>query len=814
MFLACSLYFGNIPTLAPNKPLTPELADEVHRSGAVTATFLPPSILDAMSKVPEFLEGLQKMRFAIYSSAPLALPVVEKIKPVTRLVNLYSQSELGMLHWILPDDEDPVHFRVSKLSGIEFQHYEDDLYECVMIRNEPNLKLQGAFLWQPNATEQRTNDLFTRHPDPAKSDYWLYRGRLDDIIVFETGEKANPVNMEELIETHPNVLSAMVIGAGRVQAAVLIEPRGVVLENESQKRSLVDKLWPTIERANEQIPSHGRLVKELVLFTKPNVPILKTPKGTVRRQATYKDYVADFDAAYKAADELLGDDSAPLDLTAPDAVVEEQLRQIILEITKIDAVVNDDDLFSLGMDSLQVLQITRRLRSALRDNFAAVKRVTPSLIYANPSVQQLCSAIMSPSTSKLSRGQTMENLISKLSLNLPRPAQNQLESKTFVLTGTTGGLGSYLLGALMQDPSVKHVYCLNRSTDAGLRQATINRARGLPSTFDAAHVTFLHIDLTKPNLGLAHQDYLQLLRTTTHIIHNAWTVDWKLSLDSFVPQNLNGIKHLIDLTSATTRKAQLHFVSSLGTVINWNAIGSDPVVPEEVINNPEAAEPMGYAESKYVAERVLAAARLGSGIHTSVLRVGQIAGPVQSTQGQWTPHEWMPRLVKSSLHLGLLPKDLGAMSKIDWIPVDILAQVILEVVAAAPSDQDMPVRNIINPAVTTWQDLYPSVQRSFKKAGVEVEAVDLQDWVRALRKSVSTTSSAEDVAKNPGVHLIDFYESLVSVAPAPDFSTQKTQQDSRALRECGPMKPEWMELYMQQWGYLPTVTVNGVNGIK
>lgn len=728
---------------------------------------------------------------------------------------MYSQTEVGLLHLLLPDNDDAEYVRIGPCSGVEFRHYEDDMYEFVVVKDKRWRRAQGAFLWQPNITEYSTHDLFSKHPDPAKSDYWLYRGRLDDVIVFANGEKINPITMESVIETHPRVSSAMVVGAGREQAALLVQPQGEYPSNEEEITAFINTIWPKIEEANKDIPHHGILVRELILLTKPDQPIQKTPKGSIKRQATYKGYAAEFDALYKNADDTTTEDSVAIDLNASDDVLDSQLLDLVIKTTLITPTDENDDFFKAGMDSLQVLQLSRRLRSSLRNDPAAVKRVLPSLVYANSSIAKLRKAIKSSSSSQ-SRSEMIESMLAKHVAQLPSPSLSKHAGRCFIVTGSTGRLGSYLLGSLLVDPTVDHIYCLNRSADAGTRQEKLHESQGLASPANASRVTFLHGDFSKPDLGVGHVVYTQLLRTVTHIVHNAWTVDWKLPLESFSTTNIAGVRHLIELASLSKRNAKLAFVSTIGTVSRWAEIEPTSPVPERIVDDIAAVGVMGYAESKSVAERLLNTARKTLGVQTSIFRPGQIAGAVLSTKGLWNTSEWLPRLIRSSNYLGLVPKDLGNFTRIDWIPVDILANTILELIDAPTLGDDTPVYNLINSTPTTWGELVPIIEDCLAESGTKVKVVEFAEWVQALRKTVASTRTQEDVAKNSAVQLADFFEGLSKTTDSknPKFSTTKTYKGSKSLRECGPFRPEWLRLYMSQWGYVSEVPmIEKVNGI-
>jgi hypothetical protein len=47
----------------------------------------------------------------------------------------------------------------------------------------------------------------------------------------------------------------------------------------------------------------------------------------------------------------------------------------------------------------------------------------------------------------------------------------------------------------------------------------------------------------------------------------------------------------------------------------------------------------------------------------------------------WNKHEWFPSLVLSSLYVGALPDDIGStLGRIDWVLVDLLAGVLVDLV--------------------------------------------------------------------------------------------------------------------------------------
>ena len=87
----------------------------------------------------------------------------------------------------------------------------------------------------------------------------------------------------------------------------------------------------------------------------------------------------------------------------------------------------------------------------------------------------------------------------------------------------------------------------------------------------------------------------------THVVHNAWKVNFNLSLTSFETQ-IAGTRKLIDFSLIAKHLPKLLFTSSVSV-----AHGLDPRlghVPETPLQDASAAIGSGYASSKYVVEQV------------------------------------------------------------------------------------------------------------------------------------------------------------------------------------------------------------------
>ena len=729
----------------------------------------------------------------------------DAINTKTTLINILGTTEFGAFSQREVDQEDWAYIDFSPVAGIQFRHYAGDEYEMVVVRDAHLERYQTCFETFPDLQELSSHDLFSKHP--TKSNHWLYRGRSDDIIGFLNGEKTNPISMEGLISSLPEVKSALVLGQGRFEAALLIEPSKPSHLSVEEKAALIEHIWPTIQRANMECPTFAKISKSHILFTTPEKPMSRASKGTVQRKSTIASYSAEIDALYHDADDMK-DRQIPVEFDITD--LEQSVSRVLRLATGIADIRPEDDFFSRGMDSLQVIQTARLLRLGLEDSGIRSASLAPSTIYTRPTIVKLSAAIaelardsrIAKKTDEKARVMRMAVMTDKCSASLqPEEARNDIRRdipRVIVLTGSTGALGSYLLEAFALCEDITHIYCLNRSAEPKQRQAQMSGSRGLAAQWDTQRVKFLTCDFAKSDLGLGHQQYTNILKDVDLIIHNAWQVDFNISLESYEPMHIQGVRNLIDFSINSHHQAQIFFISSVGTVMNWSAHRKGQV-PEEVFDDFSLPLGMGYTESKFVAERLLAIANTRCNIPVSICRVGQIAGPVLGSKGIWSKQEWFPSLIMSSRHLGIIPDSLGNMEIIDWIPIDIICTIIVELALQPVAQGKSTTRtyHAVNPSVTTWTAILPYVKAAMHP---EPNVVSLATWIKELRASAQSSYTVQGLQTNPALKLIDFYENLLNVDNASaGLETRQSERASPTLRELDPIRGEWVVKWMEQW---------------
>lgn len=816
-----SSIFYNVPAIiGPDKPLSVEHLVGLMRATCPTAGLFPPSVLEDLSHSDEALECLKGLDFVCFGGAPLAPETGDRLRQYTKVISVIGASEIGWIPAFVPEDEnDWSYFEWNPAYGVDMQNTGDGLYEMVIPRLPNGRDFQGIFHTSPDRDVYRTNDLYTRHP--TNPNLWKFYGRQDDVIVLSNGEKFNPITMELIIESHPLVSRALVVGQSRFQAALLIEPTPELPDMDLE--AFIEAIWPTVQAANQTIAAHGRVMKNKIGFASKAKPFKTTPKGTTQRRAVLRDYENEINAIYEAELKNLGNG---LPETVNQGSVAEYARQTVVQVLGISDIPSNQDLYSAGLDSLMTIQCARAFQRDICTRNPDVKHdaITPQTIYANPTVEQLARVLYGilkgETEASVPRAEKIQDFVAKYIADLPAYQNGHPRSRpelpsTIMLTGSTGSLGSYLLYDFLKTPSVSKIYCLNRS-DAEIRQKKSFDEKGLRVDAEewAKKVEFLQASFGEPRFGLKEDKYQYLLHSVDTIVHNAWKVDFNHSVESFEETHIKGVRRFVDFSLKSQYRAHIHFVSSIGTVGAWTS-EMGPLVPELPFEDSSVVLEQGYGESKHIAERICFEASRTSQVPTTIYRVGQIAGPTTSS-GQWNPHEWLPTIVATSKAIGKVPNKLGSM-EVDWVPVvsipsilcsktaertlqDTLSSVMLEIVHSRHIGQDealSAVFHLTNSQKVHWTSLIPAIQEQY-----QVEPVNFETWVAELESIQNPTSA--DVAEKPALKLLGFYRGLADeshAAMSVDLDVQRAKEASATMRSLQPISASLMSNWLQQWRF-------------
>jgi hypothetical protein len=184
----------------------------------------------------------------------------------------------------------------------------------------------------------------------------------------------------------------------------------------------------------------------------------------------------------------------------------------------------------LCMTSLSATFLRNRVIGSLssssdRDIQASASRIDQNVIFSSPSIRRLARSVINAvlqqnGTSTVDAKADIENMIERYSVGLENSVTEANTTLTnggnqsghaVALTGSTGGLGSYLLADLLQREDVSVVYAFNRpSKGASIqqRQEDSFNDRGLDITMlQSAKLVYVETDTSDDSLGLDKEFY-------------------------------------------------------------------------------------------------------------------------------------------------------------------------------------------------------------------------------------------------------------------------------------------------------------------
>ncbi|PVI02245.1 acetyl-CoA synthetase-like protein [Periconia macrospinosa] len=794
-------------------PPTAEGLQEALKQAPSHVVYVPPSIIADLAKNSLILEDCaQQLEFIAYAFGDLPEALGNAVASKIPIRCSYGASEIGMVEHIFSPELSATDWRYVRFHpdlGFDFEETDPGLYELVVKRNKKYERNQLPFSIQTlkDLEVYRPKDLFEKHP--TLPDYWSWRARRDDIIVFLNGLKTNPTSMEEEITaSNKDISGAMVIGAQRFQAALLVEAT-----TELEKLELIESIWPSVERANQKAPAYARIDKNMILVSSPDKPLIRSGKGAIERTGTLSQYSSEIGELYGKVDtELSGVGKASVDSNNPDAV-SAFIQQAISDINPELLQTKTSNLFASGMDSLVSLRLVRILRHGLGDSDLNVAD-----IHNYPSVNLLVQHITGSSETKKS-GMELEQLketyneairsmrsvtSSAIDENFPRPP-----GAVVLLTGSTGFLGTQILEELLAKPEISHIYCLDRKKGAKEIFRANSEGRGSDLDLHGSRISFLQGSLDQSSLGLSQSDYNSLQSRVTLIIHCAWLVNFIMPLDSFKP-HLNGLVNLFHMmANAPHHPPKLLHIPSISSVCQFSAWGHRNF-RKKVTHDAGASFDFGYAQSKLFSEIMCDAAAQTLHIPIAVVRVGQIAGSANLAPNSdlWKTSEWLRSLVITSFSMGALPDDLGAeLNNTSWVPSDLLATALVELAIDETRVSDAVVGarvfNLLNPSTIRCGAIAPMIASSVQKhAKKNVELIPQGEWLAKLREIRDNFSAgANDLARDyPAIKLLGFYEfSLGRTGEPITWDMECTKSASSLVREIPAISAEWVDKWVEGW---------------
>lgn len=173
--------------------------------------------------------------------------------------------------------------------------------------------------------------------------------------------------------------------------------------------------------------------------------------------------------------------------------------------------------------SLQATWIRNSILHAVRQTTQANIRSLPgNFVYQHPSINVLSTFISDHAGSSVQQSgesnneerlAAMYSILDKYSMDFQKhvPTVHRPSEDVVLVTGTTGGLGTALLAALVEDPKVQRVYAVNRHGGAPLaerqRQVLIQRGYDADRVMSSDKVILVETDMDGDNFGFSPDLY-------------------------------------------------------------------------------------------------------------------------------------------------------------------------------------------------------------------------------------------------------------------------------------------------------------------
>ncbi|TKA55659.1 hypothetical protein B0A49_11149 [Cryomyces minteri] len=91
---------------------------------------------------------------------------------------------------------------------------------------------------------------------------------------------------------------------------------------------------------------------------------------------------------------------------------------------------------------------------------------------------------------------------------------------------------------------------------------------------------------------------------------------------------------------------------------------------------------------------------------------------------------------------------------IDWIPVDTLASIIVDIAHSGRSSKAPLIFNLVNPKDSEWQTFIQAVQKHFSTQ--KLVPIALLEWIEMLKKV--DPGDSQQLATLLAVKILEFYE--------------------------------------------------------
>jgi thioester reductase-like protein len=349
-----------------------------------------------------------------------------------------------------------------------------------------------------------------------------------------------------------------------------------------------------------------------------------------------------------------------------------------------------------------------------------------------------------------------------------------------LLTGATGFVGAFLLAELLRRRE-GNIACLVRAPDPdrALGRILDNLAGyGIDVSEHRTRIVAIPGDLSRPCLGLDERTADMLYADYGSIVHCGGMVKWTYPYRALAPANVDGTREILRLAVRGPAPRPVHFISTVG--VFSSAESPADVVPEDQPLETSGSLVVGYAQSKWVAERMVRTAA-ERGVPSTIHRINTGA---HSGTGAFNPLDHLNMMLKGCIEAGIAPE--SASIPLQPAPIDYVAAAVAEI-AARPQFHNGTF-HLVNDSEMTWPELFGAVM----DFGYPLELMPLNDWRDRITGANAGTTAL--------LGLVPFFTDAIDHARLPRSGTVATR---RALRDtgliCPPLDRDLVHTYLRRF---------------
>jgi thioester reductase-like protein len=489
------------------------------------------------------------------------------------------------------------------------------------------------------------------------------------------------------------------------------------------------------------------------------------------------------------------------------------LQSAVAAALRVDAatITAQTDLFTVGLDSLMVMEIVNRCqrglgvrlrpnefftRSSLEGWAERLDRKLRGLAAPEPPgggrpEERDASGPPEPDpytevSAIAARARLADDIQPPDNIESRAGGQRPDRPARVLLTGATGFVAGYLLDELLARTDAE-VVCLVRCGDPaeGLGRIRANIEKYLPWRAGAQHrITVLPGDLARPGLGLAEADHAGLAEEIDAIYHAGAWVNFAHSFDQLHPANIAGTEHVLRL--AASGHARVNHVSTYG-IWGLPVPGRTRVLETDDIGTAGRLV-TGYVQTKWGAEHLVRQAQ-DRGVDARTFRLGRVLG--DSRSGSCLTTHFTCRVIKGCIQLGLAP-DLGDL-EVEMTPVDYVARALVHLSL-------LPDRGGVYHLVNSRRMRFRELMEFIRGRGWPVRTVSRQQWWEALEAAAGATPNE----LHPVMDTVR--EFVVGGEEAIDYDTGRAEKALAGSGiECPPLDERLLGIYLDYFirsGYL------------